>query len=268
MRRNRHVKPLAAGADSHSSDWLKPVQIFALLFTCLFVMHFPLLRLPYFWDEAGYYVPAARDLMLTGDPVPHSTLSNAHPPLPMAYLALWWKIGGFHPSITRIAMLLVAALALLEVFRLARRVARIQVAIAAVVCTALYPVFFAQSSLAHADLPAAALTLVGLRMYVEGRRWPATLAFAFASLAKETAIVAPLVLAGWETLWLLFGARAPTAMQKFSPIFPRRRGMPGSACSPCPAPCCLCSYGSHITFGVRDTCSEIRSSSATTFPPP
>ena len=25
----------------------------------------PLLRLPYFWDEAGYYIPAARDLLLT-----------------------------------------------------------------------------------------------------------------------------------------------------------------------------------------------------------
>ena len=215
------VHPVAAGPDSHGGDWLKPAQIFALLFTCLFITHFPLLRLPYFWDEAGYYVPAARDLMLTGDPVPFSTLSNAHPPLPMAYLALWWKIGGFHPSITRIAMLLVAALALLEVFRLARRIAHIQVAITAVVCTALYPVFFAQSSLAHADLPAAALTLLGVRMYIEGRRWPTTLAFALASLAKETAIVAPLALAAWETLWLLFGARATAAMRRFAPIFPQ-----------------------------------------------
>ena len=25
--------------------------------------HAPLLQLPYFWDEAGYYVPAARDLL-------------------------------------------------------------------------------------------------------------------------------------------------------------------------------------------------------------
>jgi len=47
----------------------------------LVALHAPLLRLPYFWDEAGYYVPAARDLLLTGSPVPHSTVSNAHPPL-------------------------------------------------------------------------------------------------------------------------------------------------------------------------------------------
>ncbi len=201
------LPPVKQPAPSPSRDWLNPVQIFALLFTGIFAAHFPLLRLPYFWDEAGYYVPAARDLMLTGDPIPFSTLSNAHPPLPMAYLALWWKIGGFHPSVTRIAMLMVAAFALLEVFKLARRAANVEVAVAAVVCTAVHPVFFAQSSLAHADLPAAALTLLGLRMYIEGRRWPSALAFAFASMAKETAIVAPLALAAWEALWLIIGPR-------------------------------------------------------------
>ena len=31
-----------------------------------FLLHVSLLRLPYFWDEAGYYIPAARDLLLTG----------------------------------------------------------------------------------------------------------------------------------------------------------------------------------------------------------
>src|SRR5664279_2222736 len=54
---------------------------YALIFTFLFVTHAPLLRLPYFWDEAGYFIPAARDLLLTGSLIPHTTLSNAHPPL-------------------------------------------------------------------------------------------------------------------------------------------------------------------------------------------
>ena len=39
--------------------------IFALLFTGLFIVHAPLLRLPYFWAEAGYFIPAARDLLLS-----------------------------------------------------------------------------------------------------------------------------------------------------------------------------------------------------------
>ena len=85
----------------------------------VFLLHLPLLRLPYFWDEAGYYVPAARDILLTGSLIPHSTLSNAHPPLVMAWLALWWKVVGYTPLVTRTAMLFLAAFSLLGFFRLA-----------------------------------------------------------------------------------------------------------------------------------------------------
>ncbi len=166
-------------------------------------MHAPLLRLPYFWDEAGYFIPAARDLLLTGNPIPTSTLSNAHPPLVMAWLALWWKLSQFTPAVTRTAMLLVAAFALLGVFRLARQVANIQVAAAATLLTALYPVFFAQSSLAHLDLAAAAFTIWGLAAYLRQRRWRAMLFLALAGLAKETAVITPIALAGSELLqWL------------------------------------------------------------------
>src|SRR6266571_2682372 len=144
---------------------LHPALVFTLIFVFIFLLHLPLLQLPYFWDEAGYYVPAARDLLLTGSLIPHSTVSNAHPPLVLAWLALWWKCAGFAPAVTRSAMLLVSAFALLGVFRLAERVANTKVAIASTLCTALYPVFFAQSSLAQVDLAAAGLTLWALTAY-------------------------------------------------------------------------------------------------------
>ena len=180
------------------------VVAFVLIFAVVFLLHLPLLRLPYFWDEAGYYIPAARDLLLTGSLIPHSTPSNAHPPLVMAYLALSWKIAGFSPRVTRSAMLLLSAFALLGVFRLARRVANPDVAVAATICTALYPVFFAQSSMAHVDLAAAGLTLWGLDAYL-GERWRGTACwFALAALAKETAVLAPVALLAWEVVspWL------------------------------------------------------------------
>lgn len=177
---------------------MKSAAAFALLFASIFLLHLRLLHLPYFWDEAGYYVPAARDLLLSGDVIPHSTPSNAHPPLVMAYLASAWKLAGYSPLVTRTAMLMLAAFGLLGVFRLARRVANEKVAIAATVCTALYPVFFAQSSLAQVDLAAAGLTLWGLDAYLAGR-WRATaLWFSLAVLAKETAVLAPVALLIWE----------------------------------------------------------------------
>src|SRR5712691_5583054 len=98
---------------------LHPALVFTLIFVFIFLLHLPLLQLPYFWDEAGYYVPAARDLLLTGSLIPHSTVSNAHPPLVMAWIALWWKVVGFAPVVTRTAILLAASFSLLGLFRLA-----------------------------------------------------------------------------------------------------------------------------------------------------
>ena len=38
--------------------WARDFLLFALFFAGLMLLHAPLLRLPYFWDEAGYYIPA------------------------------------------------------------------------------------------------------------------------------------------------------------------------------------------------------------------
>jgi len=174
-------------------------MIFPVIFAALYASHFTLLRLPYYWDEAGYYIPAAWDFFRTGSLIPITTLSNAHPPLPSLYLALWWKISGFYPEVTREAVLMVASLGLLAVWRLAMRLVGVPaVAFWTLVLTAIYPIWFAQSSLAHADIFAAACTLWGLVYALpdkDRKPWAAALWFAAAALSKETAIAIPLTLA-------------------------------------------------------------------------
>jgi len=189
-----------ASSMPNSRLWQGSGFVFCLITAAVFLLHISLLRLPYFWDEAGYYIPASRDLLLAGSIIPHSTPSNAHPPLVMAYLAGWWKLFGYSPLVTRSAMLLISAFALLGVFRIARRVANTDVALASVLCTGLYPVFFAQSTMAHVDLAAAGLTLWGLDCYLSGRMSSAALWFSLAVLAKETAILAPVGLLGWAVV--------------------------------------------------------------------
>ncbi len=194
-----------------------PGLVFAIIFAFIFLLHAPLLRLPYFWDEAGYYVPAARDILVSGSLIPHTTLSNAHPPLVLCWLALWWKLAGYDPLVTRSAMLVVAAFSLLGVFRLAERVANLQVAVASTLGTALYPVFFAQSSMAHLDLAVAGFTIWGLCAYLERRIFLLALWFSLAALAKETAILAPMTLFAWEILRRLFLHRFESAGSDVSP---------------------------------------------------
>ena len=187
--------------------------IFPLLFVGVYLSHLTLLRLPYYWDEAGYYIPAAYDFFRTGDLIPSTTLANAHPPLPSIYLALWWK-SGFTPAVTRTAMCLISAIGLLAVYRLGILLnGRQRVAVAATVLTAIYPVWFAQSTLANADMFAAAATLWGLVFVFAGQRrpaalWAAAACFAAGTWCKETAIVTPLAIATWQ-VFLCCRSRRP-----------------------------------------------------------
>lgn len=171
--------------------------LFALFFAAVMLLHAPVLRLPYFWDEAGYYVPSARDLYLTGALIPQTALGNIHPPLVMAWLAMAWHVAGYSTLVTRTAMLVVAAFSLLGLFRLAKAVSNVQVACATTLLTAIYPVFFTQCSLAQIDLAAAGLTFWALLAYIEDHPWEQAMWFSLAVLAKETAIVAPMALFAW-----------------------------------------------------------------------
>jgi hypothetical protein len=192
---------------AEKTAWAIPVWIvLPVVLVAVVAAHAALLRLPYYWDEAGYYIPAAYDFFRTGSLIPYSTLSNAHPPLPSVYLAALWKVFHFAPVVTRTAMCVVAAVALTAVWRLAViTTGKAQVAAATVLLTGIYPVFFAQSSLAHADLFAAAGTLWALAFFLEERIWLAAICFSLAVLSKETAIVTSLALAVWE------GFRIPTS---------------------------------------------------------
>jgi 4-amino-4-deoxy-L-arabinose transferase-like glycosyltransferase len=219
-------------AEFQATQWWERLPAVAgLIFAAVLLLHLPLLRLPYFWDEAGYYIPAARDIFLHLQTIPTSTLTNAHPPLVMLSLALFWKLFGYHPAVTRIAMLLIATFTLTGVFQLARQVANSTVALSSVILTALFPVFFAQSTLAHLDLAAAGFTLWGLAAYLRDRYPHCVLWFGLAGLTKETAILAPLALFTWEVLsiaarnvtwnkWFLFRGMSLRALWLLVSVIP------------------------------------------------
>jgi 4-amino-4-deoxy-L-arabinose transferase-like glycosyltransferase len=212
-------------------------MLYPLFFVAVYLSHITLLRLPYFWDEGGYYIPAAWDFFRTGSLIPITTASNAHPPLPSILLAAWWHLSGFVASGTRTLVCMVAAAALLAVFRLVRSLIGTSAAIATTLLTAIYPIWFAQSTLAHADIFAAAFTLWGLSFYLEPtdesgagaapKLWAAAM-FSLAALSKETAIVTPVALAMWEALLLVresgtagrVRVHAVWATALFAPVLP------------------------------------------------
>ena len=189
---------------------------YLLFFVAVVLAHATLLHLPYFWDEGGYYVPAALDFFHHWTLIPAFT--NAHPPLPNVLLAAAWHLFGFHILVTRLTACAFAAAGLLATYELTRRLLNLPAAWVVTALTAVYPIWFAQSSLVHADIIAAAFTLAGLAVYLaapgtsasakippspvrESYRLSAAASFCcLAVLAKETALLQPLVLAALE-LW-------------------------------------------------------------------
>ncbi len=198
---------------------LPGVGLFLLFFAAVAISHLTLLQLPYYWDEGGYYIPAALDFYHTGQLVPHFT--NAHPPLPNVLLGTLWHLVGLHIVATRLFVCAFAAAALLAVFRLTQRLLDAPAAVIVTLLTAVYPIWFAQSSLAHADIFAAAFTLWAFALYFPAQtsaRAPRYLAvaalFALAALSKETAIVEPAALAALEIALFLRDRKNPGARRR------------------------------------------------------
>jgi 4-amino-4-deoxy-L-arabinose transferase-like glycosyltransferase len=175
----------------------------------LLALHYPLLRLPYFWDEAGYYVPAALDFYRSWLLIPASTLPTGHTPLLMVYLALAWRVFGFSPVVTRAAMILVAAATVVASYVLARRVAPREAAIWSVLLLALSPMFFAVTPLVYMDLPAALFTTLAVLALLERRMLMFAAVASLAVLTKETAVV--LLPVAWVYGWQKLRAQRATS---------------------------------------------------------
>lgn len=163
-------------------------------FVFLLLTHLPYLRLPYHWDELGYFVPAAHDLFAHGRLVPRSTLPNVHPPLLMLYLAGVWKLFGFAIPVTRVAMLLVGAATMAAAWLLARQLANARAAWTTAALVAVSPPFVVQSMMAHLDLLATFWALVAICFFLERRWWACSAAATALALTKETGLLVPLVL--------------------------------------------------------------------------
>ncbi|MGH9356898.1 MAG: glycosyltransferase family 39 protein, partial [Terriglobia bacterium] len=162
---------------------------FPIVFAGLVALHFSVLRLPYFWDEAGYYVPAALDFYRHGRLIPHLTQPVGHTPLVSIYLAAVWRLLNFTPLVTRVAMIAMAGAAVVTTYTLARRVNSREAATWSALLLAVCPLFFAQSSLVLADLTAAWFTTLAILFIFERRLTWFALAAVLAELSKETAIV-------------------------------------------------------------------------------
>ncbi|HEX7360394.1 MAG TPA: hypothetical protein VF283_07865 [Bryobacteraceae bacterium] len=176
--------------------WVPLGLCFALFALPLFVIHLPLLHLPFFWDELGQFIPTALDLFRHGAWIAHSTTPNVHPPGVEAYLVLWYGLFGYSIVITRVAMLVLGSFGLLLTFLLAIRLSRGTAGAPAFLPPLLLlasPLFFTQSMMAQLDMPAMVFTLLALLLFLREQYALAAAASVVLVLTKETGLVVPFV---------------------------------------------------------------------------
>jgi hypothetical protein len=134
--------------------------------------------------------------------------------------------------VTRLIVCAFSAAALLAVFRLTQSLLGDRAALAVTLLTAVYPIWYTQSSLAHADIFAAAFTLWAFALYIpttsschpersEGsapsnrhRYLLIATLFSLAALSKETSILQPATLAALELFYILQNRAAPLNQRK------------------------------------------------------
>jgi hypothetical protein len=208
------MSPAAAGAPvrSRTQFWFSSA---AVLF--IFLAHAPFWSLPFYWDELGQFVPAALDIFQTSSWIPHSTVPNVHPPGVMAYMAGVWWIFGYSITVTRLAMLALAAGGAAVTMALAMRMGlQPGAAVLAAVFLSVSPLYFAQAMMAQLDMPAMAFTALALLLFLADRMVLCAIACVVLVLFKETGIVA----AALFGCWLWFEKRRSEALWFLLPLAP------------------------------------------------
>jgi hypothetical protein len=189
----------------------------AALVAFILASHLTFLKVPFYWDELGQFVPAALDLFQKGEWVPRSTVPNVHPPGVMAYLAAVWSVAGYSIAITRVAMLGLSAVGALATLRLGMCMGLpVGAATLAAGFLSISPLFFSQSMMAQLDMPAMVFLALALLLFLEEQIVAAALVSAVLVMIKETGIVAPFVFG----LWLWFEKRRREAVWFVLPVLP------------------------------------------------
>ena len=190
------VAPAAGQASTR--DFL---LVAAGLVAFIFVSHALFLRVPFYWDELGQFVPAALDIFQKGEWVPRSTVPNVHPPGVMAYLAAVWSVVGYSIATTRLAMLGLAAAGVVVTLRLGTCMGlSMGAAVVAAALLSISPLLFSQSMMAQLDMPAMVFLALALLLFLEERIIAAALVSTVLVMMKETGIIAPALFGVW--LWM------------------------------------------------------------------
>jgi hypothetical protein len=170
-----------------------------LLVLAVIALKWPVLEMPYYWDEAGAYFNPARWLagrsLLDLLPGRHpAEMFFGHPPLLYLLVACLFKLFGHTPPISHLVIAIFAAQGLFYTYRLGELLFGSGVGIGAALLLMAWPLYFAQSGMLLGDIPVTALVCGTVYYYLRRCSLGYLLFGAAAVLVKEHAALLLLML--------------------------------------------------------------------------
>jgi len=197
------------------------VLLFPFILIAVFLIKFPQLSLPHFWDEAWSYSPAVQYMyenhvsLLPGSIPPE--LSKGHPLLFFFLSASWMKIAGPSLFSKHSFALLVSLLYLSSIFYIVRRLFSGRVALIAALLTAFQAVFLAQSSMLLPEIMLAFFTLWTLYFYISKKKLLFLISGSLMILTKETGVFMLILIFLWDLISFLCRENSKKENQGYEP---------------------------------------------------
>lgn len=174
----------------------------ALLVTITVGLWLPTITIPYWWDSAGYVVPAARRLVETNFwPLIPGFTDFAHPPLFVALLAFVWQIFGESLFISHAVNLMFTLMVVIFIYLLGRHMVTDKgiggsfVGFSSALLLLVSPVFLAQVGIIYVDIPLTAFALASTYFYMRRQYLGYAVCATLMVLTKEIAVVLCIVFA-------------------------------------------------------------------------
>jgi len=162
----------------------------------IFISKLPFVNLPFWWDEMNHLDGALK--IYQNNFNPFIEWWSYKPPLIFETVALGYSFFGFSRAVPRLIVISFAFVALYFTFLLGKKLYNKQVGFFASILLFFFPLFFAQSSLFHTDLPIAALSLIVFYCYLSKKKIGYFVSGSLIVLTKETGVLVIFAVLAYE----------------------------------------------------------------------
>lgn len=164
---------------------------FPLLF--VIIVKIPHLSLPYFWDEAWSYFPAAYKMFKAGPGLLPGALllseAKGHPLFFFFITSLWMKLVGTSVFGIHILPLIISLGTLVATYLMVKRHVNIKAANIAVLLLSVQSLFLAQATMLLPEMLISLFLVISFDFYLQKKYWFFALFASLMVMTKETAIV-------------------------------------------------------------------------------